>query len=84
MKTTLAILAALCIPFLVNSQGRDNTLTPEEFASGWELLFDGETLKGWKAYNGDKPQTWTVDENSIHCDGSKGGDDIIQRAANPG
>jgi hypothetical protein len=77
MKTTIVIIATLCIPFLVFSQERDNTLTPEEFASGWVLLFDGETLKGWKAYNGEKPKTWTVDENSIHCDGSKGGDDIM-------
>ena len=26
-----------------------NTLTPEEMAEGWILLFDGETLFGWKA-----------------------------------
>ncbi len=26
-----------------------NTLTPEELAQGWILLFDGETLFGWKA-----------------------------------
>ena len=26
-----------------------NTLTPEELAEGWILLFDGETLFGWKA-----------------------------------
>jgi len=77
MKTTIAFLVSLCIPLMAYSQKRDNTLTPAEFAAGWELLFDGETLKGWKAYNGDKPKTWTVDENAIHCDGSKGGDDIM-------
>ena len=26
---------------------QQNTLTPEEQSSGWTLLFDGESLKGW-------------------------------------
>ncbi len=61
----------------VKSQEKDNTLNPEEFAQGWELLFDGLTLNGWKAYNGDVPQTWSVDENSIFCNGAIEGDDIM-------
>jgi hypothetical protein len=77
MKTTILMSAILFLPILLHSQEKDNILTPEEFAAGWELLFDGETLKGWKAYNGDAPETWNVDENSIHCDGKKGGDDIM-------
>jgi hypothetical protein len=27
-----------------------NTLTPDETAAGWKLLFDGHTPKGWRAY----------------------------------
>jgi hypothetical protein len=78
MRTTiLAIVAILCFALSGQSQEKDNTLNPEEFAQGWELLFDGATLKGWKAYNGDEPQSWKVDENSIYCDGRKGGDDIM-------
>jgi hypothetical protein len=30
------------------AQPKSNTLTPEEIASGWILLFDGETTFGWK------------------------------------
>jgi hypothetical protein len=59
------------------SQEADNILSPKEFADGWELLFDGETLKGWKAYNGDEPESWMVKDNSIYCDPEKGGDDIM-------
>lgn len=77
MKYTLLFVSFLLISYSAQSQQEDNTLTPEEFAAGWELLFDGETLKGWKAYNGEEPQTWSVKENSIYCDGTKGGDDIM-------
>ena len=75
MKHTFLITAVLL--FSYSAQSQDNQLTPEEFAEGWELLFDGETLKGWKAYNGDVPKSWSVNENSIYCDGSRGGDDIM-------
>jgi hypothetical protein len=77
MKTAILFPAILFLPILLHSQEKNNILTTEEFAAGWELLFDGETLKGWKAYNGDAPKTWNVDENSIHCDGTNGGDDIM-------
>lgn len=28
------------------SPPKNNTLTPQEIADGWELLFDGKTMKG--------------------------------------
>jgi hypothetical protein len=77
MKSIKLIFILLICAITVQSQQRDNTLSPEEFAAGWELLFDGESLKGWKSYNGDKPQTWSVDDHAIYCDGTKGGDDIM-------
>jgi hypothetical protein len=48
-----------------------NTLTDEEKAAGWELLFDGATLNGWKRYNRDTiGPLWTVQDGAIVCDGS--------------
>lgn len=77
MKRTFLIFTIAVLGISISAQETDNQLTPEEFAAGWELLFDGATLEGWKAYNGDQPQSWTVDNNSIHCKGVKGGDDIM-------
>src|SRR5258708_39222463 len=47
-----------------------NTLSEAEKTSGWELLFDGSTLSGWKRYNQDSiGPLWTVKEGAIVCDG---------------
>jgi hypothetical protein len=47
-----------------------NTLTPEEYAEGWELLFDGRTLDGWKRFNRDTiGPLWSIQEGSILCNG---------------
>jgi hypothetical protein len=43
------LLFALAIP--CQAQGdklKPNTLTPKEIADGWILLFDGETMFGWR------------------------------------
>lgn len=81
MKEICIVLAILAYSASLHAQTKDNTLNPEEFADGWELLFDGESLKGWKAYNGDKPQSWSVEEGTIYCDGTQGGDDLMTVAS---
>lgn len=52
---------------------QDNTLTQEEIAAGWELLFDGKTTKGWHTYN--KPGTigkkWKVENGMFTFEGRK-------------
>jgi cytochrome c len=55
----------------------NNTLTDQEKAAGWVLLFDGKTLNGWRNF---KKQTigksWIVNQESIHLDArpdAKGG-----------
>ena len=47
-----------------------NRLSPEELAAGWILLFDGETLFGWKAAS----QTdWKVVDGEIRAAGGEVG-----------
>lgn len=43
----------------------DNTLSEQEKAAGWRLLFDGRTLDGW-ATNERKPSKTPVEEGSIN------------------
>src|SRR4051812_36361595 len=40
-----------------------NTLTPKEKAEGWQLLFDGKSLDGWKA--SETPGSFTVQDGIL-------------------
>ncbi len=64
---------------------QDNSLTDEEKAGGWKLLFDGKSTDGWRGYKMDKiPAGWKA-ENGILArvaggaggKGAGGGDDIV-------
>jgi 3-keto-disaccharide hydrolase len=61
-----------------------NTLSAEEKAAGWKLLFDGKSWNGWRGFRRDKvPDAgWTLEDGSIkHVAGrgeqSQHGGDII-------
>ena len=65
------VLVALL--FAAGCSQRHNTLSEEEIADGWQLLFDGKTLDQWKDYNGDSlTMPWHVVDGCIqaHGDGS--------------
>ncbi len=50
----------------------NNTLTPEEEAEGWKLLFDGKTLDGWRNYGkATLGKSWIVDNGTITLDATK-------------
>jgi hypothetical protein len=45
-----------------------NSLTYKEGQGGWELLFDGKTLRGWHAYNATTiPPVWQVKNGELQC-----------------
>lgn len=61
-----------------------NSLTDEEIADGWKLLWDGRTTNGWRSANGPEfPQKgWTIKDGILSVDGADGaesrnGGDII-------
>ncbi len=48
LRWSLCMLPAIA-PAALASAAEPNALTAEELADGWVLLFDGETLFGWRA-----------------------------------
>ncbi len=43
-----------------------NTLTAEQRAQGWRLLFDGETTAGWRGFRGaDMPDGWQLVDGTL-------------------
>ena len=55
MKKMIIWLGAALIAVLlaVGCSPKHNVLTSKEKADGWQLLFDGRTLDGWRDFNGD-------------------------------
>jgi len=55
----------------------NNTLNEEEIAEGWQLLFDGESTDGWRAYNGESfpEEGWKIENGELVV--MDGGGDII-------
>jgi hypothetical protein len=71
----LAIGAVMVCAAAVHAQnGATNTLSPQERAAGWRLLFDGSSLAGWRGYQTQQPGAgWkAVDGALTRVD--KGGD----------
>jgi hypothetical protein len=52
-----------------------NTLTEEEKAAGWTLLFDGKSLDQWRGFKQDEvPPGWAIQDNTIKFSGEHGGE----------
>ncbi len=59
--------------------GEPNTLTEEEKADGWQLLFNGEDLSNFRNYNGEGiKDEWQVKDGEFTLT-KKGGGDIITK-----
>jgi len=70
-----AILMVTC--FGIAADSAPNTLTDQEKAAGWKLLFDGKTTNGWRNYKqtGINPG-WKVENGALVRGAEKGGDII--------
>jgi hypothetical protein len=57
----------------------DNQLTSAEKQAGWQLLFDGTSLNGWRSYG--KPTApdhgWAITNGTLNCVAGGHGGDII-------
>ena len=79
--TPVTVMIPLALaPLALGAQAPPNTLTDEEAAAGWVLLFDGHSLDGWQRYDGGAMTGgWTVEDGTLaHV---RGGYDIITNDA---
>lgn len=71
LRNSFVSLCIVLVLFLSSCKPENNTLSEEEIANGWTLLFDGETLKGWRDYNGTTlTKPWHVVDGCIQAQGS--------------
>jgi len=74
LKGLTAALA--CGGVIMAQNGGMNTLTPQEKAAGWRLLFDGQSLEGWRGFKQKAaPDGWKAVNGELTRVG-KGGDII--------
>lgn len=83
MKHRILLLTILLLSTMVFAQIKmpNNSLTEQEKSQGWQLLFDGQSLTGWKGYNSEKIfSCWTILNGELICKGEGGSEtagDII-------
>jgi len=77
-----SVLLAAAIALLVSgaATAAPNTLTPQEQAAGWTLLFNGKDLTGWRDFEAAAPDPgWHVADGAISPD-PKTSKDLITKA----
>jgi hypothetical protein len=42
-------------------------LSEDQKAAGWKLLFDGQSLNGWRAFKNQQYNSWEVVDGMLHC-----------------
>lgn len=70
-RTIIRVAAVLAVKLLAASTAMAqtaamNTLTAEERAAGWQLLFDGRTTTGWRGYMSEAmPAGWQAESGAL-------------------
>ena len=61
---TIAALITVGCVFSPLAMAQENTLTPQEKADGWQLLFDGKDLNGWHSFGEQQGpgKDWSVED----------------------
>lgn len=81
MFRALTCVAALLLPVLAFAESAPNTLSADEKAAGWKLLFDGKTTNGWRSVGKQEfPKSgWSVQDGTLHLAKGPGGGDIATK-----
>lgn len=70
----LCLLAVAAVPALAGSQAAaPNVLSARERAEGWQLLFNGRDLSGWRSFDGRAPSSsWEVRDGTLMLTANSG------------
>lgn len=82
MKRLLFVVLLVCGALFAATAQEHNTLTKKERKAGWQLLWNGRDLSGWKSNspNGDMNKGWkAVDGELVIMAGSGAGDIITEK-----
>ena len=74
----LLLLASLALGCTAHA-GEMNTLTGAEKSAGWQLLFDGKSLSGWRGYKTEQPVGWSVQQGTLVLEAGRKGDLVTLR-----
>lgn len=78
---TFRLLLLLLTPLTIQAAEEHNTLTEEEKADGWQLLFNGKDLSNWRKFRSeDAPGLgWKVEDGILKKAGKLPGGDIVSK-----
>ncbi|MEM1294089.1 MAG: DUF1080 domain-containing protein [Verrucomicrobiota bacterium] len=76
---TLFPLLLIASVFGSHLNAEPNTLSKEEIAEGWTLLFDGKSTAGWRSYGSDTfpEKGWVIENGLLHKQSDVRGGDIM-------
>lgn len=82
--STIAVFVAVVVAMPASARNETagtNTLTRQERAEGWRLLFNGRDLSGWQSFGGGAPNpAWTARDGVLsltRTDGKMSGGDLV-------
>jgi len=52
---------------VATSSDSDNRLSETQKTEGWKLLFDGQSMSGWRTFKGAENNSWEVIDGALHC-----------------
>ncbi len=64
---TLVLIFSSCSQKKTEVASTPNQLTEVQQTEGWKLLFDGQTLNGWRTFKNKENDTWEVVDGTLHC-----------------
>ena len=73
-----AVLASVLF-LSARAEPAPNTLSAEEEAAGWKLLFDGKKIEGWRKYGSEDfpKEGWVIENGTLHKQAGKRPGDIM-------